>query len=96
MLPYLKLNSFERAFGNSGDTFKNNKLIYQYDSSGLSESNDVGTFTEALPAEHQVVFSNEAHLASTLAALAAVLSVLSWVGSPEKVWHCVVANKYLF
>lgn len=58
-------------------------------SSGFGESDDVGTFTEAFPAEHEVVFADEAHLAGALSAFSAVFSVFPWVGSPEQVWHCV-------
>lgn len=52
-------------------------------SSGLGESNDIGTFSEAFSTEHQVVFADETHLACALSAFSAVLSVFSRVSSPK-------------
>lgn len=52
-------------------------------SSGLGESNDISTFSKAFSAEHEVVFADETHLTGALSAFSAVLSVFSWVSSPE-------------
>jgi hypothetical protein len=46
-------------------------------SSGFSESNDVTVFSKALSAEEEVVLSDETHLAFTVSAFSAILSVCS-------------------
>jgi hypothetical protein len=56
-------------------------------SSGLGEADDFSVLAEALPAEEQVVLADETDLAAAAAALAAVLSELAGVGSPEQVGH---------
>lgn len=62
-------------------------LRYKSLSFSFLESDDVSVFSETFSAEQKVVFTNKTHLACATAALAAVLSVFSRVGSPEKVWH---------
>lgn len=58
-----------------------------FKSSGFCEANDVGTLSETLSAQHDVVFTNETHLASAGSAFSAVLSVFSGVSSPKQVGH---------
>ena len=67
----------------AGDYSYDNKGTQIKLSSSFGEANDVSTFPEALSAEHDVVFADQAHLAGAASALTTVLSVFSRVSSPE-------------
>jgi hypothetical protein len=56
-------------------------------STSFSEPDYVTVLSETLPAQKQVVLSDQAHLALAVSAFSAVLSVCSQVSSPQQVWH---------
>ena len=65
------------------------KRLNNHCSSVLLEADDLAEVAEALPAEDEVVFADEADVAGASSALSAVGSELAGVGSPEVVWHVV-------
>ena len=56
-------------------------------SSGFRKSYGIGEFSKAFSTEHEVIFPDETNLTGALSAFSTVLSVFSWVSSPEKVRH---------
>lgn len=56
-------------------------------SSSPGESDDLPVFSEALPAQQQVVLADETDLALAASALAAVLAELTGMGAPQQVGH---------
>lgn len=56
-------------------------------SSSPGESNDLSIFSEAFPAQKQVVLTDETDLTLAASALATVLAKFTGMGAPEEVGH---------
>ena len=63
--------------------------MYHHLSSVFLEAEGMSKISETLPAEDEVILSDESDIACASSALSAVLSELSSVGPPELVWHVV-------